>query len=201
MTLSAPKRDLVVRLIQAGVESSTDRLGRLSRTDWGVNFSGTRELSPVRVLSWFALSRQHHVSVRFRSTTSVPLEFLILFSEESARSVAKAVAEPYLEELGALADLVRPTIAEVCNILAQNVLAVLSDRCGVAVILTVPEVGEGAKADLTAEALEGYDGRKDLLLLAQVQLHSERLQADCSMMVIVNEAVMEGLLARIPAAG
>ena len=74
----------------------------------------------------------------------------------------------------------------------------MSDRYQVSIILSVPDVDEGVKADLASAALEDYDGRKDILLLAHVNLHSERLDAECSMMVIVNEAVMRGLLGRPP---
>ena len=199
MSLNASERDVIVSLIHAGVQSSTERLGRMSGAEWGVNFAGTQEMSPVRVLSWFGHNQQTHVSVRFRSTTEMPLEMLLLFSEESARSVTAAVTKPYAQELGAVENLVHSTIGEVCNILAQNVLAVMSDRYQVSIILSVPEVGEGVKADLASVALEDYDGRKDVLLLAHVNLHSERLDAECSMMVIVNEAVMRSLLSRPPA--
>ncbi|TPW20329.1 MAG: hypothetical protein FD126_1797 [Elusimicrobia bacterium] len=199
MSLSPAERELVVSLIQAGVQSSTERLGRMSGAEWGVNFSGTQEMSPVRVLSWFGHNQQTHVAVRFRSTSEMPLEMLLLFSEESARSVTAAVTRPYAEAMAHVENLVHATIGEVCNILAQNVLAVMSDRYQVSIILTVPDVGEGVKADLASAALEDYDGRKDILLLAHVNLHSERLDAECSMMVIVNEAVMRALLSRPPA--
>jgi chemotaxis protein CheY-P-specific phosphatase CheC len=198
VSLSASEKELVVSLIQAGVQSSTERLGRMSGTEWGVNFAGTQEMSPVSVLSWFTHNQQTHRAVRFRSTTEMPLEMLLLFSEESARLVTEAVTKPYAAELGAVGNLVESTIGEVCNILAQNVLAVMSDRYQVSIILSVPEVSEGVKADLASAALEDYDGRKDVLLLAHVQLHSDRLNAECSMMVIVNEAVMRSLLSRPP---
>ena len=196
MSLNAAERDLVVSLIHAGVQSSTERLGRMSGAEWGVNFSGTQEMSPVSVLSWFAHNQQTHVAVRFRSTTEMPLEMLLLFSEESARSVTAAVTKPFAAELAAVENLVEATIGEVCNILAQNVLAVLSDRYQVTIILSVPDVEQGVKADLASAALEDYDGRKDVLLLAHVNLHSDKLDAECSMMVIVNEAVMRSLLSR-----
>lgn len=198
MSLSESERDLVVSLIHAGVQSSTERLGRLSGAEWGVNFAGTQEMSPVKVLTWFAHNQQTHLAVRFRSTTEMPLEMLLLFSEESARSVTAAVTKPYAADLVGVGNLTHSTIGEVCNILAQNVLAVLSDRYQVSIILSVPEVDEGAKADLASTALEDYDGRKDVLLLAHVNLSSERLDAECSMMVIVNEAVMRSLLSRPP---
>ncbi|MBI5598020.1 MAG: hypothetical protein HY928_18210 [Elusimicrobia bacterium] len=198
MTLQPPERDMIVGLIQAGVESGTERLGDMSQTEWGVNFSDTQEMSPVRVLSWFAHNQQDHVSAHFRSTSETPLELLILFSEESARSVTEAVTKPYRAGLGNVADLLCSTIGEVGNILAQNVLAALSDRYGVAIILSVPEVGQGTKAELTGAALEDYDGRKDTLLLAHMQLHSERLNAECSVIVIVNEAAMRALMSREP---
>lgn len=199
--LADSERDLMVSLIHAGVQSSTERLGRMSQTEWGVNFTNTQEMSPVKVLSWFTHNQQTHIAVRFRSTSDMPLEMLILFSETSANAVTEAVTRPYREGLGALANLTHSTIGEVCNILAQNVLAVLSDRAGISIILTVPELNEGAKAELTSSALEDYDGRKDILLLANVQLHSERLDSECNMMVIINEAAMRSLLARLKSPG
>lgn len=198
MTLLPAERGLIVGLIQAGVESGTQRLGDMSQTEWGVNFSDTQELSPVRVLSWFSHNQQDHVSVHFRSTSDTPMELLILFSEESARSVTDAVTKPYREGLSGVSDLLGATIGEVGNILAQNVLAALSDRYGVAIILTTPEVVWGTKAELAGAALEDYDGRRDVLLLAHMQLHSERLNAECSVLVIVNEAAMRTLISGKP---
>ncbi|HAH08389.1 MAG TPA: hypothetical protein DCM05_17995 [Elusimicrobia bacterium] len=196
MSLTSEQKDLVVKLVQGGVQTSTERLGKMSRTEWGVNFSGTQEISPVSLLSWFTHNQQNHLAVHFRSTSDVPLDILVLYSEESARSIVRAVTQPYEETLAPVQDLLPKMIGEVSNVLAQNVLAALSDFCRIVIILTVPEVKEGAKASLTAAAMEDYDGRKDILLLVHVQLHSERLNAECSMIVIINVAVMQSLLAR-----
>ncbi|PCI38123.1 MAG: hypothetical protein COB53_05190 [Elusimicrobia bacterium] len=193
MSLTEDERALLTRYLQQGVGSSTERLAAMSQTEWGVNFSGTQEMSAVRVLAWFSQNRQEHICVKFSSTSDVPLEFMIFFSDTSASAIVDAVTAPHKEQLKEVADLLFSTIGEVSNILAQNVLACLSDAYDTTIILTVPEVSRGAKAALLGESLELYDGRKDALFLANVQLHSEKIAAETSMVIIVNETSLRNL--------
>lgn len=194
MNLTPAEKERVTRLIEEGVVRSTDRLGRMSRTEWSVMASSTNEIPAVRMLSWFRRSREEHVAVRFRSGEGVPLDFLIIYSKKSAQAVTDAVTRPFAERVKSFANLIELTMGEVSNIVAQSVVGAMADEFERAIVLSVPEVHRGPKAELLAVALDAYDGRDDVLLMSHVELFSEDLSADCSMVIIVNADVLHGLV-------
>jgi chemotaxis protein CheY-P-specific phosphatase CheC len=194
--LSLGEKETVTRLLEAGVTVSTDRLGKMSGTQWGVMSSSIKEMPVVRMLSWFTRSKTKHYAVRFISDSSVPLEFLILFTDKSAQAVTGAVTRKYADKMAHLKNLVELTIGEVSNVVAQSVLGVLADEYDASIILSVPSVSSGEKAELMAKALETYDARKDTLLLSHVDMYSENLAAECSMVIIVNTEDIKKLLSR-----
>ncbi|MBI2362056.1 MAG: hypothetical protein HYV15_01550, partial [Elusimicrobia bacterium] len=73
-----------------------------------------------------------------------------------------------------------------------------ADQFGKTVILSVPQVTRGKKADLLAAALESYDGRKDVLLMSHVELFSSDLAADCSMVLVVDSKTLHNLVRAQP---
>ncbi len=192
--LSEQEKETLTRLIEAGVVRITDRLGKMSHTEWGVTSSSIKEMPVVRVLSWFARSKSPHVAALFRSDTEFPLEFLVLFSEKSAKSVTAAVTGPFSDKLKNLDNLVQLAIGEISNIVAQSVLGVLADEYGASIILSIPKVQVGPKAELMVGALENYDGRRDTLLMSHVDMYAENLAAECSMVVIANTEGIRKLL-------
>jgi len=193
MNLTPEEKETITRLIEEGVTRSTERLSKMSRTEWAVMSSSTNEIPAVRMLAWFQRSRDQHVAARFRSGQGVPLDFLIVYSEKSARAVADAVTRPYRKAMETLTNLLELTIGEVSNVVAQSVVGLLGDEFDRPIILSVPEVHRGPKAALLGVALEAYDGREDVLLMSHVEMFSEDLSADCSMVIIVNADVLKGL--------
>lgn len=195
MSLTLQEQELLTRLLEAGTVRSTDLLGKMSNTEWGVMSSSIREMSVVRVLSWFSKASGKYLSVQLRSDGKLPLEFALFFSEKSARAVTDAVTKPFSEQMKKIPDLVRMTIGEVSNVMAQSVLGLFADEYRVSIILSVPKVFEGKKVDLLAAALESYDGREDVFLMANVDMFSESLAAECGMIVTANSAALRNILA------
>lgn len=195
MSLNLKETETLTRLLETGTVRSADLLGKMSRTEWGVMSSSIKEMSVVRVLAWFQRTEGKHVGARFRSGSSLPLDVLVLFSEPSARAVTDAVTKPF-GAMRELKNLVALTIGEVSNVMAQSVLGTLADAYGASIILSAPEVQEGTKVDLLAKALDAYDGREDLFLMSHVDMFSENLSAECSMIVTVNAAALRRLLAK-----
>jgi chemotaxis protein CheY-P-specific phosphatase CheC len=194
MNLTLEEKQKVTRLIEEGIVRSTDRLGKMSKTEWAVMSSSTNEVPAVRMLSWFQRSKDEHVAVHFRSGEGVPLDFLIIFSEKSAQSVTGAVTRPYSAKLDGFSNLMELTIGEVSNIVAQSVIGAMADEFEKTIILSIPEVHRGPKASLLGVVLEAYDGREDVLLMSHVEMFSEDLSADCAMVIIVNAEVLHGLV-------
>jgi chemotaxis protein CheY-P-specific phosphatase CheC len=187
MDLSTQNRELFTSLIEKGVSRSAEALGRMSRTEWGIMSASTNEIPAVRLLSWFDRDKSTHYAARFDSKNDVPLEVVMLFTEKGAGAVTEAVTKPFSERLREMDDLVSLTIGEVSNIVAHNVIGAFADKIGRTVILSVPEVHVGPKAQVLGRSLEGYDGREDVIMLSHVELYSENLAAECSMVLIVNE--------------
>ena len=70
----------------------------------------------------------------------------------------------------------------------------MADEYGETIILSVPDVIKGAKAKLLSEALKAYDGRTDVLLMSHVEMFSENLSAECSVVLVFNAEAIQGLL-------
>ena len=198
MNLSVREMERIQALIEEGIGRATDRLGKLSRTEWGVMSSSTNEIPAVRMLSWFQRAKEEHVAATLRAPADIPTEAVLIFSAKSAEAVAEAVTKPWAARMKTLPNLVELTIGEVSNILAQSIIGALADQFEKTVILSVPDVSRGAKVDLMAKALERYDGRKDVLLMSHVEMYSNDLAADCSMILIVDSATLQALVKAQP---
>jgi chemotaxis protein CheY-P-specific phosphatase CheC len=194
MNLTLTQKEIVTRLIEAGVNRSTELLGRMSHTKWGIVTSSINEIPVVRLLSWYQRDDSPHVGARFKSRADVPLEFLILFPAKSSQSVTDAVTKPYAERMGKLPDLVKLTIGEVSNVLAQGVIGAVADEYDLTIILSVPEVVQGSKAEILSNVLGDYDGREDILMMSHIDMYAENLSADCSMIIVVNAESLRRIL-------
>lgn len=199
MNLTVAEKERIQGLIEEGVTRSADRLGKLSRTQWGVVSSSTNEIPVVRLLSWFHREKGEHLAACLRASVDIPMEAVLIFSGKGADSLTGAVTRPWAEQMKRLPNLVELTIGEVSNILAQSVIGALADQFQQTVILSVPEVKRGPKADLLAAALDRYDGRKDVILMSHIELYSNDLAADCSMVLIVDSSALHSLVRAQPA--
>ncbi|MFA5137832.1 MAG: hypothetical protein WC728_01275 [Elusimicrobiota bacterium] len=196
MNLTLQEKDSLTRQLETGAARASEKLGKLSKTEWGIMTSSIKEIPPVRLLSWFNRCGLEHVSARFRCAENVPLEILVLFPSSSAQAVTEAVAKPFAERMGKLPDLVELTIAEVSNIMAQSLICAMADEFRQTLILSVPEVGRDRKVKLLSKALEDYDGREDVLLMSHIEMYSENLSAECGMVVWVKVAALRSLFAK-----
>jgi len=194
VNMSEVQKEKVTRLLESGVAHSTELLGLMSKTQWGIMTSSVNEIPVVRLLSWFQREKSPCIGARLRARADVPLEFLILFNESSAKAVAEAVTKPIEDKIRSLPDWVAVSIGEISNVLAQGVIGALADALDTMIILSVPEVQKGARSRILSEALEAYDGRQDLLVTSQVNMYSENLAAECSMIIIVNADCLRRML-------
>jgi chemotaxis protein CheY-P-specific phosphatase CheC len=196
MNLTLQEKDALTRQLETGVSRASEKLGKLSKTEWGIMTSSIKEIPPVRLLSWFNRCDKEHVSARFRCAESVPLEILVLFPVSSAQTVTEAVVKPFAERMGKIPNLVEATIGEVSNIMAQGLISAMADDFDQILILSVPEMGRDRKVKLLSQALEAYDGREDVLLMSHIEMYSESLSAECGMVVWVKIAALRNLFAK-----
>lgn len=195
MSLTFSEKETITRLIGEGVVRSADRLGKLSRAQWTVMSSNTDEVPVVRLMSWFHSVKGEHLGVVLRADGDIPTDAVMIFSSPDAQVVADAVTSPWGERMKRLENLIELTMGEVGNILAQSAVGVLADEFEKTIIFSVPRVKRGAKVELLAEALERYDGRKDILLMSDVEMHCKGLAADCTIVLVCGSASLHRLSA------
>ena len=192
--LTFGQKEILTHLLEDGVAKSSHLLAKISHTPWGVMSSSLNEIPPVRLLSWFNRETEPHIASRFKAHSDFPLDIVIFFPLSSAEAVTEAFTRPFSQKMQKIPDLVRLTVGEVSNIVAQGAIATLADEFKKAFILSVPQTQKGAKAGLLGSALEDYDGRTDILMLSHVDLYSEGLCAQCTMVIMANSEALRRLL-------
>jgi len=196
MTLTLAQKAAFTRLMDAGIRRSAELLGKMSDTKWGIMASSLNEISAVRLLSWFHRDGGTYLGARVASKTDLSMEFLVMFPDKSSKVVTAAVTKPHTRRLEKLPELLKLTIGEVSNILAQGIIGVVADELGRTIFLSAPKVISGTKAGVLSAALDDYDGRKDMLLMAHMDLYSENLSAECSVVVIAETESLRRILSR-----
>ena len=195
MILTLAQKAAFTRLMEAGISRSADLLGKMSNTKWGIVASSLNEITAVRLLTWFHRDGGKYMGARVASRADPSMEFLVLFPDKSSKAVTAAVTRPYARRLEKLPDLLQLTIGEVSNVLAQGIIGVLADELGQTIFLSSPHVVGGTKSGILSDALNEYDGRQDMLMMAHMDLYSENLSAECSVVVIANTASLRRILA------
>lgn len=193
--LTFGQKETLSHLLEDGVSKSSHLLAKISHTPWGVMSSSINEIPPVRLLSWFSRETEPHIASHFKARADFPIEIVIFFPQSSAEAVTEAFTRPFAQKMRNIPDLVQLTVGEVSNIVAQGAIATLADEFKRAFILSVPQTRKGSKAGLLGSAFEDYDGRRDILMLSHVDLYSEGLSAQCTLVIMANS---EGLLRLLP---
>ncbi|MFH2202454.1 MAG: hypothetical protein ABIJ96_05035 [Elusimicrobiota bacterium] len=198
MELTERERRAIQGQFSAGVTRCTSQIEKLSRTQWGLMSTGSQQMTAVGMLSWFRRNKEKHYAVKFSSTSELLIEVLFLYAQGSAEAVCDVVTRPYREKMSKLSNLVTLTVGEVSNILGHGIVGALADAIEVPIILSVPQISEGPKVDLLADAFKDYDGRKDTLLLSQVELYSMSLKAECTILFILDTKSIKKYVRKIP---
>lgn len=198
MNLTLKEKEVLTRSLEAGVRRSAGKLEKMSKSQWGIMSSSVKEIPPVWLLSWFSRSKEAYLAARFKAGSDVPLDIMTLFPDASAKAVTTAVTKPYAKRVKKLTDPVGLTIGEVSNVLIQGMITVLADEFDATIIVKVPELIRGPKAQILSQALEDYDGRTDVLLMAHVELFSRNLSAECALVTMVSVKGLRKLLRGSP---
>jgi chemotaxis protein CheY-P-specific phosphatase CheC len=190
---TADELSFLSKLIEAGVQLSGERLAKLSGTKWNVVSASVEVVPIVRALSIFHNEPVLHIGAHMRSQSLLPLEFLMLFPDWSAEPIADVItkASPAMK---ALPERNKVIVGEIANILGQGVVKAMADTFNLSIILSVPQISTGRKAELTVGVLEKFDGRKDTVVLTHVEMYADTLSAVCSMLLMLDAAVVKRLI-------
>lgn len=183
-----PGEKEVLEIISEGIDEAVDKLAIMSRAKWkmvvnsfaagvGKSFPYTEDLA--QCYGAYA--------------GSSGAMFLLILSKSGGSDIAKAFAFGYEEALAKLPDAEHKALAEVANIFIGKVAAVLSDRCQTIQMISVPTVALKTKSELILQAFGDYEPRGKIFS-AHIHIASERLSADCNMLIMLDARIIGQLL-------
>ncbi|MBI4386767.1 MAG: hypothetical protein HY551_05245 [Elusimicrobia bacterium] len=194
MNVTADQQKVLAALIEQGIDKSTERLAQMTKTRWEMSTMSLTTASGDRIQTLVAPAAGTHYGVCF---TAPGATFVAMFPGESARRVVQAFTKGGGERLKAVADLEKNAIAEISNILVNAVAGVIADTLDRALIVSAPEILEGAKNKLMETALRRSDNKNSFALMSYVSMSSSDLSTDCLLVILLNSELLENLLTAI----
>jgi chemotaxis protein CheY-P-specific phosphatase CheC len=192
LTDSAPG---LVRVIGASLESASDRLAKLSKTQWQLQTMSLRHFDAAEYAASFSHDSQEGFGVLF----TVPnVTFVVFFSANSAESVCRAFMGRAFS-----ANSERNAIAEIANIVVNAVADAIADATQDMLLLSAPRVVEGGRSDVMLRALDSFRlGGRPSPVVSQIHMTAESLSADCVVILLMSSelrARLESSTKRPPA--
>lgn len=189
---SAQQKAYVAQLFDAGAAYSAQRLEHLSKIPWKISSSSVQMLTVSEAAAAFQSDTTGHLGAHLRSQppqSPIPLECLVLFPSRSVAPMAEAVTGKS-SGMKAVPDRVNAIIGEVANILGQGIIKAIADKLGTSIILSVPQVLMGSKSDILSKVLYKVGGKRDAVILTDIELRSENLSTACSMILIFDADIL-----------
>jgi chemotaxis protein CheY-P-specific phosphatase CheC len=194
VSLSEESKKALIKLLEVGVARSSERLAKMSKTEWDIATASTKEIAEDRLLVATNAGKEPSLAARLSVREGLKADFGVFFPEKSAIPIAKAVLREHAWGMKNVKNILENTIGEVSNILAQSSVGALADECETAITLSVPTVQRGTKEALLCEFFAEYDDSAKLLLMSHVELYSGDLSATCSLVMLFNSKDIARLL-------
>jgi chemotaxis protein CheY-P-specific phosphatase CheC len=192
--LTDAERKAAAGLIEDGVSRSAEKLAQLSGTVWKIVSSSVREVSQSDLLAMFKDESSLQRGIHLRSKSLMPLEIVVLFPERNTSPIVEAVSKANGDYFKELPDRAQVILSEISNILGQGIIRTMINTLNLSVILTSPRTLEGPKSQVVAQVLSAFNDVTHTLLLSHVNMHSNNLDAECTMLLIIDTAVMRRML-------
>ncbi|MFH2202452.1 MAG: hypothetical protein ABIJ96_05025 [Elusimicrobiota bacterium] len=193
MSLSEEEKQSLIKLLEVGVERSSERLGKMSKTQWDITTASTKEIAEERLLVAANAGKQPALAARLTVADNLSADFAVFFPEKSALAIARAVLRDHAHRMKQVKNVLEHTMGEVANILAQSVVGALADEYETSITLSVPAVSRGAKEMLLCTFFAECDDPSKLLLMSHVELFSGKLSAECSLVALFDPEPLDRL--------
>lgn len=192
MNLTETARKSLLALLEAGMDSSSEQLAKLSRTKWSMQTISMSTNPPDR----FKAPLEGDTNDNYAITFTMPGGgFVVVFSKKSGATLAKAFLPAGGPPPGGRHDFEAETLAEVANVLVNAVAGVLADTCEMGFFVSAPQTTRGTKEDLYENAERSLAQKAGTLaILSYVHLSSAEISTDCSLVVVLNTDLARRIL-------
>ena len=170
-------------IFEKGAARSTEKLAKLSGSQWAVHIVSIDVGSGGRFRSIMARDRRDHVGFCFSSSGE---RYLVLFTENSGKAVLDAYAHDraWAASRRAVDKVQDAALAEIANVIINGLSGELADRQGMTRIISAPKAVRGVKLDLFNEAFSDLAAiGEESIVDVMIHISSPALDADCTLML------------------
>lgn len=197
MNLTKSAQEALRRLIESGVGRSADKLAVMSHTRWSMQTVSVNTAAGDHLRSSTGNDAQGYYGAYFNMPGGV---FLVLFSQRSGKVIIDAFLSDSPSGMKAIPNLEQSVLAEISNVLVNAVAAEFADACDMGFFVSAPEMLQGSKERLFELTLKKFSGTdKNLAVTSYVHMSSPSVSTDCSLLILLTEAMAGRLVEAIDA--
>lgn len=191
MNLSEIEKEALLRVIESGIDRSTERLAKLSKTDWDINTVSLSAGTSNEFQVLFEADKKEYYGTFFTIPGGA---FVVQFPIEAGHNLAKAFVKDSGAKVKSVENLEQTALAESANILVNAVADALADASDLGFFLSPPEMVKGSKTDIMDAVLKRVKKKKTFMMMSYVHMFAEKLSADCNILILLDDTLMKTLL-------
>lgn len=177
---------VLLKLIEDGVSASAESLAKVSHTSWSTQSVSINTDTVDNISARLERDRGEHYGAYAVMSGAV---FLLMFPKQSGPDLSSAFLRGRKPRPGAEPLRESVCVAEISNIVIHAVANTLADACGMAFILSAPEMVVDKKTALLKLALDKLKtGGEKSAIMTYVHMSSEALSSDCTVILLLSPA-------------
>lgn len=190
MEMTPEDQKAILKLIERGVEASAVKLGAISRTDWDIHTTSLKIYATAKAYAELTQPSQYYFGASCRAPGNM---FMAFYSGRSAQLITKAFLASAPKGVKATVEMQQHAVLEVSNIVINAVAGVLAEHCGLSFILSAPTPLRGSRGDIIQQAFGAFS-HIGKMYGAYIHMSSSKLAADCTLMLLLDDAVVAHIL-------
>jgi len=177
-------QQVLLKLIEDGVSASADSLAKVSHTAWQTQSVSINDEPIEKIEQRLARDGSEHYGAFAVMSGAV---YLLMFPKLSGPDLSAAFLSGRKPRPGAAPLREEVCVAEIANIVIHAVANTLADACGMAFILTAPQMVVAKKTELLKLAVDKLKtGGEQHAIMTYVHMSSETLSSDCTVLVFLS---------------
>jgi hypothetical protein len=190
MQITLDDQKAILGLLETGIEASAAKLAVISRTRWAIKTTALKTYATAEDYAELGQPSQYFFGAHCSSPGRV---FLSYFTARSSALLTQSFLANNRRGLEATPRMQEVAVVEVSNIVINAVASSLADRCGMAFILSAPKIERGARTDIIKAAF-GALQPVGKIFSATINLSAQTIAADCTMMMMLDDLVVNFIL-------
>jgi hypothetical protein len=180
----------ILQLIEKGVAAGVGKLAKISRTKWEIRKVSLQAYAKPEDYAELRQPTQYFFGAYCQAAGKM---FLAYFTPRSADLLTQAFLKGNRMGVQATPRIQELAVAEVANIVINTVANSLAERCGLAFILSAPTSVRGELAEIIKAACGDFSGTGKIFS-AYINMSSEELAADCTLMLMLDDLIVNFIL-------